>query len=218
MVTDVYPMVTNGDRCLPDSSRGIQCCQPSKSCKNWWKYQKNAKKWLATLYLPRNYPIPWYYWYSSMSLVVIGVIDWLSGTIGGIGVRPDILPATGSKVSIGYPRTLASDKRGRIESYCHRLRLVTECPRLNGNRNLIFFSDHYFTSVRWLNANSFFIIWTNRLQNLSVISLCQAPNYECQGVSFKLFELLRNYNYLLLNEHSLPNETCICKRKVSTQI
>jgi hypothetical protein len=60
----------------------------------------------------------------------------------------------------------------------------------NGNRNLIFFSDHYFTSVRWLNANSFFIVWTNRPQNLSVISLCQAPNYECQGVS-SLFELFK---------------------------
>ncbi len=54
----------------------------------------------------------------------------------------------------------------------------------------IFFSDHYFTSVSWLNANSFFIVWTNRLQNLSVISLCQAPNYECQGVS-SLFELFK---------------------------
>ncbi len=92
--------------------------------------EKCNKNWLATLYLPRNYPIPRYYRYSSMSSVVIGVIDWLSGTIGGIGVRPDILPATGSKVSIGYPRTSASDKRGRIESYRHRLRSVTECPRL----------------------------------------------------------------------------------------
>jgi hypothetical protein len=85
---------------------------------------------LTTLYLPRNYPIPRYYRYSSMSSVVISVIDLLSGTIGGISVRPDILPATGSKVSIGYPRTSASDKRGRIESYRHRLRSVTECPRL----------------------------------------------------------------------------------------
>ncbi len=29
--------VSDGDQCLPDESWGIQCCQPSKSCKNWWK-------------------------------------------------------------------------------------------------------------------------------------------------------------------------------------
>jgi hypothetical protein len=29
-----YGYLTDGDRCKPDASRGIQCCQPSKSCKN----------------------------------------------------------------------------------------------------------------------------------------------------------------------------------------
>jgi hypothetical protein len=45
-------------------------------------------------------------------------------------VIPDILPATGGKISIGYPRTSATDKKTRIESYRHRLRSVTKCPRL----------------------------------------------------------------------------------------
>jgi hypothetical protein len=37
------------------------------------------------------------------------------GTIGGIGVIPDILPVTGGKISIGYPRTSATDKKTRTE-------------------------------------------------------------------------------------------------------
>ncbi len=48
MFTDVYRCFTDVLLmfywCLPDGSQGIQCCQPSKSCKNWWKYQKNSKK------------------------------------------------------------------------------------------------------------------------------------------------------------------------------
>jgi hypothetical protein len=83
--------------------------------------------------LPRNYPIPRYYRKSSMASVVIGGIDWLSGTIVGIGDVPDTFSGTGGKISIGYPRTSATEKKTRIKSYCHRLRSVTECPRLNNS-------------------------------------------------------------------------------------
>ncbi len=124
--TDGDRCLPDGNRCLPDGSRGIQCCQPSKSCKNWWKYQKNAKKLVGNTVFAEELPDSSVL---SVFIDVIGVIDWLSGTIGGIGVSPDILPATGSKVSISYPRTSASEKRGRIESYRHRLWSVTECPR-----------------------------------------------------------------------------------------
>ena len=40
-LTDGDQYFTNVDRCLPNASWGIQCCQPSKSCKNLWKNQKN---------------------------------------------------------------------------------------------------------------------------------------------------------------------------------
>jgi hypothetical protein len=42
-------------------------------------------------------------------------------SIVGIGVRPDILPVTHAKITIGYPRTSATEKKVRIESYRHRL-------------------------------------------------------------------------------------------------
>jgi hypothetical protein len=59
MVTDVYPMVAEESN----------VANPQKVAKIDENIRKMQKKWLATLYLPRNYPIPRYYQYSSMSLV-----------------------------------------------------------------------------------------------------------------------------------------------------
>ncbi len=75
MFTDVYRCFTDGDRCLPDGDRclpdgswGTQCCQPSKSCKNWKKYQKNAKRWVGNTVFAEELPD------SSVLSVVIDVI------------------------------------------------------------------------------------------------------------------------------------------------
>jgi hypothetical protein len=59
MVTDVYPMVAE------ESS----VANPQKVAKIDENIRKMQKNWLATLYLPRNYPIPRYYQYSLMSSV-----------------------------------------------------------------------------------------------------------------------------------------------------
>ncbi len=40
MVNDVYPMVTDVNPMLAEE---FSVANPQKSCKNWWKYQKNAK-------------------------------------------------------------------------------------------------------------------------------------------------------------------------------
>ncbi len=68
--------------------------------------------------------------------VVIGAIDWLSGTIICIGVVPDTFLVTNSKVSIGDPMTSVTDSKVSIESYCHRLPSVTECSRLRNSHNI----------------------------------------------------------------------------------
>ncbi len=129
MFTEGDRCFTDGDQCLPNGGRGIQCYQPSKSCKNWWKNRTNMSwQHCLRLKLPMNYSIPQSYGIPSILSASIG---YLSVSIVGIGGRPDILPATGSKVSIGYPRTSASDKRGRMELYRHQLWLVTEWPRLS---------------------------------------------------------------------------------------
>ncbi len=53
--TDGDQYLTDRDQCLPDGSWGIQCCQPSKNCKNWSKIVKMEKDGLATLLLLMNY-------------------------------------------------------------------------------------------------------------------------------------------------------------------
>ena len=64
-------------------------------------------------------------------IIDIGIIDWLLGTIGGIGVVPDTLSVTVSKVSTGNLMTSVADPNFQIELFCHRLPLVTECPRVS---------------------------------------------------------------------------------------
>ncbi len=58
--------------------------------------------------------------------VGIGVIDWLSGTMGEIGYK---ILVTESKVGIGYPVTSVPDPNIQIKSYRHWLPSVTECPQ-----------------------------------------------------------------------------------------
>ena len=188
----------DGDQCLPDGSRGIQCCQPSKSCKNWWKNQKNRTNmsWQHCLRLKllMNYPIPRLTSVISDTIGSIGYHRQASVSIVGIGGRPDILPATGSKVSIGYPRTSASHKRGRIESYRHRLRSVTECPRLRFNP--------------WFNAQSFKAIFLLELQPLPLhVGTRGGRNVEFQNVDWPFFSLLRKclFSSSLLQHHYIES-------------
>jgi hypothetical protein len=72
MVTDVYPMVTDVYPMVAEESSVANPQKVAKIDENIRKMQKNG---LATLYLPRNYPIPRYYRKSSMASVVIGGID-----------------------------------------------------------------------------------------------------------------------------------------------
>ncbi len=58
MFTDVLPMVTNVNQMVPDESSVANSQKVAKIDENIRKMQKDG---LATLYLPRNYPIPWYY-------------------------------------------------------------------------------------------------------------------------------------------------------------
>ncbi|XP_014233663.1 dipeptidyl aminopeptidase-like protein 6 [Trichogramma pretiosum] len=43
-------------------------------------------------------------------------------------------------------------------------------------------TDHYLTGATWISPNEICITWMNRLQNLSVISICKNPLWKCQEV------------------------------------
>jgi len=49
--------------------------------------------------------------------------------------------------------------------------------------------DHYFTAVTWLVHHQVAVIWMNRVQNISIISLCQGPVWNCDLVSIMVFFL-----------------------------
>lgn len=51
-----------------------------------------------------------------------------------------------------------------------------------------FSRDHYFTAVTWLvHHHVAAVIWMNRVQNISIISLCQGPLWNCKLVSTMVF-------------------------------
>lgn len=44
--------------------------------------------------------------------------------------------------------------------------------------------EHYFASAAWVSQTEVCVVWMNRAQNLSVVTLCKSPMWYCQEVSF----------------------------------
>ncbi|XP_059485201.1 inactive dipeptidyl peptidase 10-like isoform X3 [Neocloeon triangulifer] len=40
--------------------------------------------------------------------------------------------------------------------------------------------EHYFTAVAWAGARQVAVVWMNRRQNMSVVSICSAPSWQCE--------------------------------------
>jgi hypothetical protein len=72
MVTDVYLMVTD---IYPMVAEESSVANPQKNAKIDQNIRKMQKELVGNTVFAEDYPIPRYYRYSSMSLVVIGVID-----------------------------------------------------------------------------------------------------------------------------------------------
>jgi Dipeptidyl peptidase IV (DPP IV) N-terminal region len=51
------------------------------------------------------------------------------------------------------------------------------------SNSLFFFREHYFTAVTWANPRQVAVVWMNRRQNLSIISVCTEPDWQCEDVS-----------------------------------
>ncbi|KAL7741855.1 hypothetical protein ACLKA6_012072 [Drosophila palustris] len=39
--------------------------------------------------------------------------------------------------------------------------------------------DHYFSSASWVSGTEIAVVWLNRPQNISVVSVCRSPSFEC---------------------------------------
>ncbi|XP_035703535.1 inactive dipeptidyl peptidase 10 isoform X2 [Folsomia candida] len=42
--------------------------------------------------------------------------------------------------------------------------------------------DHYFSAVKWITKELVVVVWMNRRQNVSIISTCQSPRFQCQEI------------------------------------
>jgi Dipeptidyl peptidase IV (DPP IV) N-terminal region len=47
--------------------------------------------------------------------------------------------------------------------------------------------EHYFASAAWVSQTEVSVVWMNRPQNLSVVTLCKSPMWYCQEVSKAVF-------------------------------
>lgn len=45
------------------------------------------------------------------------------------------------------------------------------------------YRDHYFSSASWVSATEIAVVWLNRPQNISVVSVCRSPQFACIEVS-----------------------------------
>lgn len=59
-------------------------------------------------------------------------------------------------------------------------------------------SDYYFTAVTWLSNQSFSVVWMNRRQNLSCISVCRWSSWNCDDVSSGRLEKLTLFRFISL--------------------
>ncbi|XP_066142591.1 inactive dipeptidyl peptidase 10 [Euwallacea fornicatus] len=41
-------------------------------------------------------------------------------------------------------------------------------------------SDYYFTAVSWISLTEISVVWLNRPQNLSVVTVCSSPKWDCK--------------------------------------
>jgi hypothetical protein len=117
MVTNIYPMVTNVYLMVAEES---SVANPHKVAKIDEKIRKMQKRWVGNTAFADELPYSSVLSVKFIEWVVMGAIDLLSGTIVGIGVVPDKLSVTDSKVSIGNLMTPVTGSRVSIELYCHR--------------------------------------------------------------------------------------------------
>lgn len=59
------------------------------------------------------------------------------------------------------------------------------------------YRDHYFTAVSWISLTEICVVWLNRPQNLSIVTICSSPKWDCREVGCLLSDYNR-YSYRTL--------------------
>lgn len=59
----------------------------------------------------------------------------------------------------------------------HSVKLVAKTQTI-----LVAFREHYFTNVKWISSTEISVVWLNRPQNVSVVTICKSPMWICMEV------------------------------------
>lgn len=57
--------------------------------------------------------------------------------------------------------------------------------------------DYYFSSANWISLTEVCVVWMNRPQNLSVVTVCKSPMWYCQEVSLPFSALFSSLDTTL---------------------
>ncbi|KAG5683000.1 hypothetical protein PVAND_012312 [Polypedilum vanderplanki] len=100
---------------------------------------------------------------------------WYGSTAdnGNVNLYPEIRSLRYPKPGTLYNPTILLRVADLADPKSVRIRDLTPPPILHHR-------EHYFASAAWVSQTEVSIVWMNRAQNLSVVTLCKSPMWYCQ--------------------------------------
>ncbi|XP_059616600.1 inactive dipeptidyl peptidase 10 isoform X2 [Phlebotomus argentipes] len=138
-----------------------------------WLYEEEVLGTSASIALSNDGHLMLYATFND-TLVSEQKFSWygVTNSLGGENLYPEIRAIRYPKPGTTNPTVtlniadLANPKNIRIRALTPPTVLANE--------------DRYFTSAAWISQTEVSVVWLNRPQNLSVVSLCKSPMWECQ--------------------------------------
>ncbi|XP_063241591.1 inactive dipeptidyl peptidase 10-like [Bacillus rossius redtenbacheri] len=115
-----------------------------------------------------------YLLYASFNDSLVGEVKYPS--YGGAETRPRYPKMR----SLRYPKTGTTNPAVTLRVVDLSLPEDSEHADLKPPASIGHTLDHYFTTVKWVSAHRAAVVWMNRRQNLSVISVCGEPLWACE--------------------------------------
>ncbi|XP_035782023.1 venom dipeptidyl peptidase 4-like isoform X3 [Anopheles albimanus] len=97
---------------------------------------------------------------------------WYGTPSGDINLYPEIRSLRYPKPGTSNP-TVTLNVADLTDPKSIRMNKLTPPPILVNQ-------EHYFTSASWISPSEVSVVWMNRPQNLSVVTLCKSPMWYCQ--------------------------------------
>ncbi|XP_062706955.1 prolyl endopeptidase FAP isoform X1 [Aedes albopictus] len=136
-----------------------------------WLYEEEILQSNKAIWLSNDGHLMLYSTFND-SLVQEQQFSWYGMTDGDINLYPEIRSLRYPKPGTKNP-TITLKVADLADPKSIRTRDITPPPILVNQ-------EHYFTSAAWVSQTEVSVVWMNRLQNLSVVTLCKSPMWYCQ--------------------------------------